>query len=117
MPRELIWSGNIRRQPAAAADLGRAEAAASPDGLAAWMCQWVAGKLRLPADQVTADSAFEDLGLDSLVAVELSGQLESILGREVPASVAWEHRTLGELASAVFSPAGVAYGDMDRAVV
>lgn len=116
MAHDLIWNGKFLGRRAAARRRAPVIGAYNTERLTAWMCQWIAGKLRMPADQVRPDTAFEDLGLDSLIAVELSGQLEDLLGRSVPASVAWEHRTLGELAAAVLAPAQPHIGDMDRAV-
>ena len=69
--------------------------------LTAWMSEWITRKLAAPAGSVGPDSVFTELGLDSLVAIELSGRLEDMLGRPVDPSVAWDYPTLGALAEAL----------------
>jgi acyl carrier protein len=73
----------------------------SAEELTAWMSEWIARKLRAPAGSVGPESDFTELGLDSLVAVELSGKLEELLGRPIDPSVAWDYPTVGALAAAL----------------
>ena len=44
-------------------------------------------------EQVPPDHSLDDLGLDSLTAVELSNRLAAIIGQKLPASAAIEHLT------------------------
>ncbi|KUM82462.1 MULTISPECIES: non-ribosomal peptide synthetase [Streptomyces] len=53
---------------------------------------------RSPHD-IGVDEHFLGLGLDSLSAVDLARRLERELGRPLPATLFFEHRTIGELAA------------------
>ncbi|MEL6903556.1 MAG: acyl carrier protein, partial [Cyanobacteria bacterium J06606_4] len=46
------------------------------------------------ADEIVLDQPLADLGVDSLMAVELANQLEHTLGPTIPASFLFEHPTL-----------------------
>ncbi|MFE6409916.1 amino acid adenylation domain-containing protein [Streptomyces sp. NPDC057837] len=59
----------------------------------------LAEALHLPPEAVDQDSAFLSLGLDSLAAVDLVRRLERALGRELPATLFFEYRTVRELAA------------------
>jgi acyl carrier protein len=48
----------------------------------------IAGIKRIPAEQITIDTTFEELGLDSLDGVEIIGELEEQFGIIVPDDVA-----------------------------
>jgi acyl carrier protein len=71
---------------------------ASAADLEAWITDWIAAKLRVPRADVERDRSFNDFGLDSMAAVELSGRLEQVTGRVVAPSIAWEYPTIAELA-------------------
>lgn len=57
-----------------------------------WMVGRLAARLRLAPHQIHPRQPFASLGVDSLTAVRLAGELEEHLGRGVPATVAWDHR-------------------------
>ncbi|GAA2433704.1 non-ribosomal peptide synthetase/type I polyketide synthase [Streptomyces glaucus] len=59
----------------------------------------LAEALHLPPEAVDQDQAFLSLGLDSLAAVDLVRRLERALGRELPATLFFEYRTVRELAA------------------
>ncbi len=48
-------------------------------------------------EEVPLDATLSDLGIDSLMAVELSNQLEENIGQSIPASFLFEHPTLEDL--------------------
>lgn len=75
----------------------------SPAELERWMTDWIASKLALDPGQIARDTPFIEAGLDSLAAVEFSGKLEEITGREVAPSAAWEYPTIAELADHIFT--------------
>jgi acyl transferase domain-containing protein len=72
-----------------------------------WMLEYVRGCLRqvlqLPSDGLKERDRLSDLGMDSLVALELQGMLarELDLGDKVPATIAFDAGTVGELARMV----------------
>ncbi|MDX2778930.1 amino acid adenylation domain-containing protein, partial [Streptomyces caniscabiei] len=55
-----------------------------PALLTAWFTTLVAGVLRVPAEQIAADSGLGGLGLDSLLAMELRARLTTELGATLP---------------------------------
>ncbi|OXS34485.1 hybrid non-ribosomal peptide synthetase/type I polyketide synthase [Streptomyces sp. XY006] len=59
----------------------------------------LAEALQLPPEAVDQDQAFLALGLDSLAAVDLVRRLERALGRDLPATLFFEYRTVRELAA------------------
>lgn len=80
------------------------QAVDNPEAAAAWMTAWIAQRLRVPESEIQLDTPFTELGLDSLVAVELSGRLEELLGNAVDPAAAWDFPTVRELAAALFTP-------------
>ncbi|MGW6717956.1 amino acid adenylation domain-containing protein [Streptomyces sp. NPDC054995] len=69
-----------------------------PAETAALLRRLLASALRLPAGTVPDDEPFLNLGLDSLAAVDLVRRLERELGRNLPATLFFEYRTVAELA-------------------
>ncbi|WP_281250202.1 type I polyketide synthase, partial [Streptomyces monashensis] len=55
------------------------------------------------AEQVGAERAFRDLGVDSLIAVELRNVLAAVSGVALPATVAFDHPTPQALAAFLYS--------------
>jgi alkylation response protein AidB-like acyl-CoA dehydrogenase/acyl carrier protein len=66
--------------------------------LAAWMSTWLAGRLGLPKERVDHRAPLASFGLDSVLAVELAGELGRRLGVPVDATLAWEYPTIAALA-------------------
>ncbi|HMI81222.1 MAG TPA: condensation domain-containing protein, partial [Solirubrobacterales bacterium] len=62
-----------------------------------WLAEEIAARTgRRPAPPLR-EASFEELGLDSLAAVELAGALAARLGRELPEEVLFERPTIGAL--------------------
>ncbi|WP_432192487.1 amino acid adenylation domain-containing protein [Streptomyces sp. bgisy027] len=59
----------------------------------------LADALRRAPEEIGDDEPFLSLGLDSLTAVDLARRLEAELGLPLPATLLFEHRTVGELSA------------------
>ncbi|MFJ4369347.1 amino acid adenylation domain-containing protein [Streptomyces chartreusis] len=59
----------------------------------------LADALRRAPEEIGDDEQFLSLGLDSLTAVDLARRLETELGLPLPATLLFEHRTVGELSA------------------
>lgn len=67
-----------------------------------WVTGLVAQARQVPAEEVDPDKPFVELGLDSMSAVSLSGDLEMLLGVDLPPTLLWEHPTISALVSHVW---------------
>ena len=65
--------------------------------LAGWIRDWIRQNLALDGE-IALDDTFVGLGLDSVHAMMLVGDLEEKLGRRLPPTLAWDHPTLGAMA-------------------
>ncbi|ATJ88115.1 acyl carrier protein [Ralstonia solanacearum] len=63
-----------------------------------WLIAHVASLLEQPEDSIDPALSFSYFGLDSVAAVGLSGDLESLLGRKLPATLTWDFPTIELLA-------------------
>jgi acyl carrier protein len=72
--------------------------------LESWIAQWIARKLSIPLSEVNVHVPMAELGMNSMAALELSGQLESLLAREVSPTVAIDHSTIAEVAAHLLPP-------------
>ena len=63
-----------------------------------WMLAWLVGRVNLDAADADRNRPFAELGLDSLTAVELSGELEEAFDVPLPPIVAWNYPTPAALA-------------------
>lgn len=58
----------------------------------------VAEVTRVDATEIREDAGFFDLGMDSLMAVELRRRIEQGVGKEIPATLAMDHPRLSDVA-------------------
>jgi len=84
-----------------------------PVRLEAWLTEWISRKASLDPATMHRDTQFADYGLDSLMAVTLSGELETLLGRTLSPSIAWEYPSIGELAAYLAAGGSGTEYDMD----
>lgn len=81
----------------------------TPVQLRQWLIERIAGYLETTPAQVDSRLPFVELGLDSVYALTLSGDIEDTFGIEVEPTMAWDHPTVAALADAIFEelrPAG-----------
>ena len=65
----------------------------------AWLITRIAAILQQPERYIEAGEPFTSLGMDSMAMLEITGDLASWLGRELPPSLLWEHVTVDALAT------------------
>lgn len=61
----------------------------------------VTKELRLPKGSVATNLPFTQYGLDSISALTIAGDLEDMLGLELPATLLWDCPTIDDLAKAL----------------
>ncbi|MEU9351391.1 amino acid adenylation domain-containing protein [Streptomyces griseoloalbus] len=86
-------------RPAVEGTLGAPVRPSVTSGAAVVLRELLAQSLGIPASAVDDDTPFLTLGLDSLGAVDLVKRLERKLGRDLPTTLFFEHRTVRELAA------------------
>ena len=64
----------------------------------AWLIAQISMLLRIEPQEIDVHTPFDSYGLSSKEAVVLSGELEEQLGRELPATLVYDHPTIAELA-------------------
>lgn len=62
-----------------------------------WMTQWLVARAGVVPGDVELDKPFADYGLDSMTAVEMSGEIEDWSGVELTPIVAWNYPTVSRL--------------------
>ncbi|MEM9365155.1 MAG: AMP-binding protein [Planctomycetota bacterium] len=84
-----------------------------------WLIAWLRSRDTVDSVQVSPETGFDEYGLDSLAAVELSGELEDWLGLELTPVLAWNYPTPAKLAQYLAEEmAGVAHSvDSDESMV
>ncbi len=66
--------------------------------LQTWLADKLAGVLQTAAEDLDLDRDFADYGLDSVEAVNLSGELENFLGRRLSPTLLWDYPSISLLA-------------------
>jgi acyl-CoA synthetase (AMP-forming)/AMP-acid ligase II/acyl carrier protein len=66
-----------------------------------WITQWLITRSGVEPGQVDVNRRFDDFGLDSLMAIELIGDLEDACDIELAPTVAWDHPTIAKMASLI----------------
>ena len=62
-----------------------------------WMVEWLIARGGVPPNDVDLERPFAEYGLDSMTAVEMSGEIEDWSGVELTPIVAWNHPTVSRL--------------------
>ena len=65
-----------------------------------WLREQVAARFGIDHGEVDASRPFSYYGIDSAEAMIMCGDMEQLLGREVPPTMLWDYPTICELASA-----------------
>jgi acyl carrier protein len=75
----------------------------SIDDVREWMIGRVAFYLERPATEIDPDAELVELGLDSVYALTLSGDLEERFGLTVDSTLPWDYPTVNAMAGYVVS--------------
>lgn len=81
--------------------IGKAEIAGVTEAVSTWMTQWLIARAGVPPQDIAFDKPFAVYGLDSMTAVELSGELEDWSGVELTPESAFAFPTIGALSEMV----------------
>ncbi len=71
------------------------------DAVETKVCEVIAQQKRIPVEQVTLDSTFDELGLDSLDAVNILFELESAFDINIPDEKARQIKSIREMSEGV----------------
>lgn len=63
-----------------------------------WLIQTIATHVGVEPARIATDTPFDELGLDSVAAVGVSGELSDLLGKDLPGTLLFEYATVSELA-------------------
>jgi acyl carrier protein len=63
-----------------------------------WLLGWLADRVEDGVGEISADSTFAEMGIDSLTALELNLEFEKVLGLRLPPGEAWSYPTPAALA-------------------
>ena len=69
----------------------------SEEALSAWLCSRIGQRVGFESGNIDPTVALTDLGIDSVAAVEISGELQHWLGREVSPLIVWEYPSIAAL--------------------
>ena len=67
------------------------------DAIRAWLVAEIARVVELDASEIDVRAPFDSLGLSSIDGVTLSGDLEQLLGRDLPPTLVYEHPSIEAL--------------------
>ncbi|MGI9571261.1 MAG: phosphopantetheine-binding protein, partial [Desulfobulbia bacterium] len=73
----------------------------NPDELKTWISTELAGILECKPDDIDPDQEFSSLGIDSLVAFAMTGDLSERIGKDLSATLLWEYPTINSLSQKV----------------
>jgi acyl carrier protein len=69
------------------------------EALRGWLVAHLAERVRIAPEEVDTGKTFEEYGLDSRVAVQVSGALEKVLERRLSPALLYEHQTIDALSA------------------
>ncbi len=80
-----------------------------------WMTEWLVARAGVQPSDVDPERPFADYGLDSMTAVEMSGDIEDWSGVELTPVVSWNHPSVSRLSSFIVDQlTGVGEGSKDN---
>ena len=103
--RETTSTSELQLIDSHPSGLGRAPDKITESDIQDWLQARLAHYLKVSPHQVDVDEPLASYGLDSSVAITVTGELEKLLGCELdPAFLFWEYPTIEEMASYLSTP-------------
>ncbi|RLU87536.1 polyketide synthase [Streptomyces griseocarneus] len=78
-------------------DTARLSGPLTEDSLRQWLIEHLAQRIEVSPADIDTGKTFEAYGLDSRVAVQVSGALEKIVERRLSPGLLYEHQTIDDL--------------------
>ncbi len=69
----------------------------STEEIAEWLTQKMASELAISIHQVHPDTPFADYGLNSMAALNITGEMEEWIGTDISATLLWDYPTITSL--------------------
>jgi len=73
------------------------DCAITEDEIRTWLTSYLADILDLPSEEVDPNANFDEFGLDSALAISLTGDLEEWLGKKVNPTLLYNYTTISSL--------------------
>ena len=71
--------------------------ALGPEQIRDWLVQRLAQMLQVDPADINTEVPFADYGLGSVSGVRMAGDLEALVGREVPPTLTWDYPTIEQV--------------------
>ena len=81
--------------------MNRSATLMTKDEIQNWLIQGIARSLKIDADEIDTSVAFDRYGMDSVVAVQLTGELEKRLGYPMSPTLMYDYPTIDALSQHV----------------
>jgi acyl carrier protein len=101
--RAPVEHGADPRQPAGTVRTRRDRAALEVE-IETWLVNELASNLGVDSREVDVNRALADFGLDSVQGTRIAADLSILLGRQLPATLVWDHPTIAQLAKHLAEP-------------
>jgi acyl carrier protein len=73
------------------------DSAITEDEIKTWLISYLADILDMPSEEVDPNASFDEFGLDSALAISLTGDLEEWLGKKVNPTLLYNYTTISSL--------------------
>jgi acyl carrier protein len=71
----------------------------SASAFKSWLCDWIVAELKIDRSVVESGQSLLSFGMDSVQAMTLVGDLESLLNLRLPPTLAWDYPDVNALSS------------------
>ena len=90
--------------------------ASQAEAIQGWLIDKLAEILEIESSQIDVEQNFEDYALESAEAINLSGDLEDLLGHRLPPTLLWDHQNIAALSqylASLNSSSGQAFNSLE----